>query len=214
MKIRKELIISFLLTIVTVVYTIMVKTVDVAAIGPSGSSVGFSKMNDSFKKVIGSNMTIYKISEILGLCVLLIVGIYGIIGLIQLIKRKSLFKVDRDLLVLGIFYVIVGIVYVVFDKIAINYRPIIIDGELEASFPSSHTMLSLCVCISSLMISKRYVDKNFITITNFITVLLMIGVLFGRMVSGVHWISDIIGGVLFSFTLLSYFYTMLVWKKK
>ncbi len=214
MKNRKEFIISILLSIVSIVYVVLLKTVDVAGIGPGGSEVGFSTMNLKFKELVGSNMTIYKITEILGYLVLGIVCIYGIIGLIQLVKRRSLLKVDRDIIVLGIFYVVIMILYLLFDEVAINYRPILIDGELEASFPSSHTMLALCVCISSLMISRKYIDKNYITITNFITVLLMVGVLVGRIVSGVHWLSDIIGGVIISITLLSWFYTALVWKKK
>lgn len=214
MKNRKELFISILLSIVSIVYIVLLKLVDVSGIGPSGSEVGFSSMNLKFKELVGSNMTIYKITEILGYLVLGIVCIYGIIGLIQLVKRRSLLKVDRDIMVLGIFYVVVLILYLLFDEVAINYRPILIDGELEPSFPSSHTMLALCVCISSLMVSRKYIDKNFITITNFITVLLMIGVLVGRIVSGVHWLSDIIGGVIISITLLSWFYTALVWKKK
>ena len=94
---NKSLIISILLTIVTAVYTILLKVVDVQSIGPNGSEVGFAKMNDSFRDVIGSNMTIYKITEVLGIVVLVIAGIYGLIGLVQLIKRKSLFKVDRDM---------------------------------------------------------------------------------------------------------------------
>ena len=214
MKNRKELIISILLSIVSIVYVVLLKTVDVAGIGPSGSEVGFSSMNLKFKELIGSNMTIYNITEILGYLVLGIVCIYGIIGLVQLVKRRGLLKVDRDIIVLGIFYLVIMILYLLFDEVAINYRPILIDGELEASFPSSHTMLALCVCISSLMISRKYIDKNYITITNFITVLLMVGVLVGRIVSGVHWLSDIIGGVIISITLLSWFYTALVWKKK
>ncbi len=214
MKNKKELIISILLSIVTVVYIVLLKIIDVEGIGPSGSEVGFSTMNNKFKEIIGSNMSIYKITEILGMLVLCIVAIYGIIGLVQLVKRRSLLKVDRDIIVLGIFYVVVMILYLLFDEIAINYRPILIDGELEPSFPSSHTMLALCVCISSLMVSKRYIDKSYITVTNFITVLLMIGVLVGRIISGVHWISDIIGGIIISITLLSWFYTALVWEKE
>ena len=211
---KRNIILSVIMTIFSGVYVYLVKTVDVKAIGPNKSSVGFSKINKAYMDLVGSNMTIYKLTEIVGLVVLLIVGIYGLIGLIQLIKRKSLFKVDREIISLGVLYALMLMVYVFFEKFIINYRPIIIDGELEASFPSSHTVLSICICISSLIVSKKYVPKKFMNLTTFITVLLLTIVFLGRTISGVHWISDILGGVIISLTLLMYFYTILKWKKE
>lgn len=213
MKNKRNLILSLVLTVVTVVYTYLVKTVGVTAIGPRNSSVGFYKMNYWFMKSIGSNMTIYKFTEIVGLIVLLIVAIYGVIGLLQLIKRKSIFKVDREIISLGILYVLMLIVYVFFEKFIINYRPVLIDNELEASFPSSHTVLAICTCISSLIVSKKYVPKKYLNLSAVITILLLTFVFVGRTISGVHWLSDIIGGVIISSTLLMYFYTILNWKK-
>ena len=100
-----------------------------------------------------------------------------------------------------------AVVYVAFEKFIINYRPILIDGELEASYPSSHTILAICICVSSLLVSKDYLDEKFIKITNIGTIILMLAVLVGRIASGVHWISDIIGGIIISAMLLMYFYT-------
>lgn len=211
---KRNIIISVLLTIISGIYIYLVKTIDVKKIGPNNSKVGFSTLNNWFKKLIGTNMDIYKLTEVLGLVIILIVGIYGLIGLIQLIKRKSLFKVDREIISLGILYILMVLVYVFFEKFIINYRPILIDNELEASFPSSHTVLALCICISSLIVSKKYLNNVFYNITTFITVLLLTLVFVGRIVSGVHWISDIIGGVIISATLLMYFYTILKWKKE
>lgn len=205
MKNKKNIIIAIILTIISVVYTLLVKNVDVKEIGPNNSSVGFSTINESFKNLVGSSNTIYKISELLGYVLLLLALIYGCIGLYQLIKRKSLFKVDKEIIIMGCFYVLMMIVYVFFEKCIINYRPILIDGELEASYPSSHTILSLCVGLSSLIISNKYFNKKYIKTINIITIVLMSLVLLTRIVSGVHWISDIIGGVIISLTLLSYF---------
>lgn len=202
---KKNILISVILTIVSIVYTLLVKNVDIKAIGPNNTSVGFGSINGFFKDLIGSHMAIYKISELLGLILLLLVAIYGCIGLYQLIKRKSLFKVDKEIIKLGCFYALMLVVYIVFEKVFINYRPVLMDGELEFSYPSSHTMLALCVGLSSLIVSKRYFNKKYIKTINLITVILMCLVLLTRIISGVHWFSDILGGVIISFTLLSYF---------
>ncbi len=205
---KKNIIISAILTIISIVYVFLVKTVDVKEIGPNNSSVGFSKLNDGFRNIVGTNLTIYKITEIFGLLIFIIVLFYGLIGLYQLIKRKSLFKVDKRLMLLGSLYISLGVLYIFFEKVIINYRPVLIDGELEASFPSSHTILALCVCVSSIIISKKYINKKYVPKVNLITMILMIIVFLGRTISGVHWISDIIGGILISATLLMYFYTI------
>ena len=207
MKSKRNIILCAIFTIISILYTVMVKVVDVKNIGPKNTSVGFAGMNNWYKNLIGSNMTIYKVTEVLGLLVFIICAFYGIIGIYQLIKRKSIKKVDKEILLVGIYYVVVLAIYLIFEKVNINYRPILIDGELEASYPSSHTMLALCVCASSLLISKKYIDIRFIDEVNVITIILMLAVFIGRLVSGVHWLSDIIGGVLISITLILYFVT-------
>ncbi len=209
----RNIIISVFLTILSICYTLLVKFIDVDSIGPNGSEVGFSKLNGWFSNLVGSNMTIYKITEVLGILVIAIVLIYGCIGLYQLVKRKSLLKVDKEILILGGFYVLMAITYVLFEKVVINYRPILIDGELEASYPSSHTILAICIALSSLKVSKEYFNKKYIKKINIITIVLMSLVVIGRLISGVHWISDIIGGIIISLTLLSYFNTIYDWKK-
>ena len=200
---KKNILIAGILTVVSIVYTLLVKFVDVKEIGPNNSSVGFASLNNAFKNLVGNTNLIYKISEIFGYLLLLLVLIYGCIGLCQLIKRKSLLKVDREIIILGCFYVLMMVVYVLFEKVVINYRPVLIDGELEASYPSSHTLLSLCVGLSSLIVSKKYFNKKYIKTINLITIILMCATLLTRIISGVHWISDIIGGVIISFTLIS-----------
>ena len=205
---KRNTFLSVLLTILSIVYTYLVKTYDVKSIGPNNSEVGFSKINAWFSNLIGSHMTIYKVTELLGYIIILIVGIYGLIGLYQLIKKKSLFKVDKELYILGGLYVSMAVVYVFFEKFIINYRPILIEGQLEASYPSSHTILAICICISSLIVSRNYVRKKHQGVVDTLTILLLLGVLLGRVASGVHWISDILGGTIISSTLLMYFYTL------
>ena len=90
-------------------------------------------------------MVIYTITDWLGLVPIFICLIFAGIGLAQLIQRKSLFRVDYDIIVLGIYYIIVIFGYLIFEMIPINYRPVLIDGFMEASYPSSTTLLVLSV---------------------------------------------------------------------
>ena len=208
MKKNKLFYISLISFIIVIVYILLIKTVDVANIGPNNSSVGLSHLNKWFLETIGSNDSCYKITKYLGLVPFLLVGYYGLIGLKELIKKKDLSKVDKKLLLLGIFYILVGATYFFFEKVIINYRPVLMDGELEASFPSSHTMLALCVCASSLLISKNYFKEESIRKGIDIgTWIVMIVLVVGRALSGVHWITDIIGGILVSAFLVSLFYS-------
>ena len=207
---RKNIIMSVLLVLVAFVYTLLVKYVDVQAIGPNGSSVGFGAINKAISGLIGVHMSLYKITEYLGYLALLIAFNYALLGILQLFKRKSLFKIDKEIIVLGVFYVVVVILYVLFEKVIINYRPVLIDGVLEASYPSSHTLLALCICGSSLIANKYlFKDRKSAKYGNIIAIVLMVSILLGRLISGVHWFSDIIGGVLISAALLKIFKTIL-----
>jgi undecaprenyl-diphosphatase len=210
---KKNIILTSILLVIFGIYTFLVKTYDVKSIGPNKSKVGFASINGWFKGLIGSDKTIYKITEYLGYALLLIVLVFGLIGLIQLIKRKSLLKVDREILSLGVLYAGMAIVYVLFEKIIINYRPILIDKVLEASYPSSHTVLAMCVAVSFVMISKKYFGK-FTKFLNFIVLTLLTLVIAGRIISGVHWLTDIVGGVLISCALISMFNTLIDKKTK
>lgn len=206
---KKNIITSITMIILAVVYTILVKIIDVAPIGPNNSQVGFSKINSFFHNLLGSNMTIYKITEILGMIPLLMAGIYAIIGVVELIKRKSLTKVDYEIYALAGLYVVVLGLYVFFEKCIINYRPILIDGVLEASYPSSHTLMALCICGSSIIVNKRIFNKKIFNLENKLSIFLVATIVLGRFISGVHWFSDILGGIFISLALLSSFYTII-----
>jgi len=212
-KDNKKLLTVIGLFIICILYTILVKYYDTNAIGPKNTVVGFSALNALFSNLTGYNEFFYKLTEVLGILVFVLVGYYGIIGLMQLIKRKNLLKVDKRLLFLGGFYVVMLLVYVLFEHVIINYRPFLIDKELEASYPSSHTMLALCVCLSSLLISKYYFNKKAVKIVNIITIILMFVLVIGRVLSGAHWITDIIGGIIIS-AFLVYLYDYLINKFK
>lgn len=182
-----------------VLWTVLVSFVDVRAIGPNGSSVGFAVLNGYVHKFTGVNFHLYTITDWLGLVPIGVAFGFAMLGLAQWIKRKSLLKVDRSLLALGGFYVVVLAAYIFFEIVVINYRPVLIDGYLEASYPSSTTMLVMCVMPAAMMQlrarMKNLVFRRCVMISIAVFIVFMV---IGRLVSGVHWLSDIIGGALMS----------------
>ena len=202
-KKRKDIFVCGGLFAVAIIYTILVKYIDVQAIGPKDSLVGFATINKFIFNLTGVNMVWYSITDWLGFVPLIIAFIYAMIGLVQMIKRKNILKVDKEILGLGVFYIIVIGLYIFFETYVINYRPILMDGILEASYPSSHTLLSVCICGSSLMINKYlFKNKNFFKVENIISILSILVIVIGRFISGVHWFTDIIGAILISIALL------------
>ena len=201
---KKNLIISTACVgFVALLYTILVAIVDKNPIGPNNSYVGFSTINGFFKELIGENGTFYTITKYTGILIILVALGYLIYAAIEWLKRKSFKKIDIELIVFGIFCIAVAIIYTFFELIKINYRPILIDGKLEPSYPSSHTLLAVFICIASTFINNKIIsNKNTRTICN--TFVLCIGAItiIGRIASGVHWITDIVGGILISTSLV------------
>ena len=196
---KKYLYISIFSLVAFVLWTLLLCLVDVRAIGPKGSSVGFSALNGFIHEKIGVNMYLYDITDWLGLVPIGVALGFAILGLIQLIKRKSLLRVDRSILALGVFYIIVVAVYLFFEIVVINYRPVLIEGCLEASYPSSTTMLVTCVMPSAAMQAKERIKNKALRQGIIIAIIAFTAfMVFGRLLSGVHWITDIIGGALFS----------------
>ena len=180
-------------------WTVLVSFVDLGAIGPGGSSVGFAALNGFVHELTSVNWLLYTITDWLGLVPIAVAFGFAVLGLVQLIKRKSLCKVDTDILVLGIFYIAVMTVYVLFEIVAINYRPLLIDGYLEASYPSSTTMLVMCVMpTAALQLNKRIKNTALRRFAIIAIIAFIAFMVVGRLLSGVHWITDIIGGTLFS----------------
>ena len=206
MKKQTKLYIATALEALFVLWTFLVKTVDVASVGPNGSAVGFSTLNTLFHRVTGVNMTLYTVTDWLGLVPIFVALCFAILGLCQWIKRKSILLVDRDILALGAFYLVVMTVYILFEYIVVNYRPVLINGYLEASYPSSTTMLVLCVIPTAVMQAKIRVKNK--TARCALTTLLSLFTLFmviGRLLSGVHWLSDVVGGALISAGLVFFY---------
>ena len=192
-----------------IIWTVALGFVDVEAIGPQGSSVGFSTLNKMVHDFMGEHMSLYTITDWLGLVPLCFIIGFGIFGLCEWIKRRNLFKVDYSILALGVFYVVVMAVYIFFEMFVVNYRPILINGILEASYPSSTTMLVMCVMPTAIMqFNARIKNSGFKKYVNILITAFIAFMVIGRLVSGVHWLSDIIGGALLSSGLVMIYYSV------
>ena len=147
---------AVILTALAMIFTLLVKIVDVQAIGPNGSEVGFAAVNGAVANALGVKLFWYDVSETLGYLAILTCLFFAALGVYQLIKEKSLKKVDKRILALGALYAVTVVLYVLFDKVAVNYRPVLENGVLEPSYPSSHTVLSLVAFGSAFLLVRKY----------------------------------------------------------
>ena len=216
MNVRKVFITGIDLVLAFAIWTVLIQTIDVQSVGQNGTDVGFATLNCWFHKLTGVHMSIYHITDWLGLVPILCCSILGGVGFAQLIKRRSFFKVDSDIIILGIYYIAVIFGYLIFEMIPVNYRPILIDGRMEASYPSSTTLLVLCVMPTvRFQINRRIKNVSIRNVINISVVLFILFMVIGRTVSGVHWLTDIVGSIIFSSGLyLIYKSTVLFLDKK
>ena len=179
--------------------TLLVTKVDVQPIGPQDSFVGLASLNGAVFELCGSNPIWYTVSEGLGIVALLCVAGFAGFGIWQWISRKSLKKVDNSLFVLAGFYVAVAVVYALFEVIVINYRPVLVEGVLEASYPSSHTVLVCCIMLTTaLQLGARIKNKPLRLVLQWICCVIFILTAVGRIFAGVHWYTDVLAAILIS----------------
>ena len=207
MRSTRKLTAGIVSTVLFFALIVLLGRYDVAAVGDA-PEIGFSHINATVHEFFGVNMLWYEVTEILGYIAIAVAAIFAAAGLMQLIKRKSFAEVDREIYGLAGLYVAMGIVYVIFEKLVINYRPIVLPDEsgYEASFPSSHTMLACVIFGSVIVMTDIYMERDIksLMIRIILSIFIFITV-FGRLVSGVHWFTDILGGVLISIALVSFF---------
>lgn len=196
---KKQYITALALLIAFAVWTAAVSLVDVQPIGPEGSAVGFAALNGWFHQLTGVHMALYELTDLLSIVPLGMVAAFGLLGLVQWVRRKKLLAVDRSILALGGFYGAVLAAFVLFEVLEVNYRPVLIEGVLEASYPSSTTMLALCVLVTAMLQLRERMKSG--ALRSLVLAALAVFAAFlvvGRVISGVHWLSDIIGGMLLS----------------
>ena len=200
MKKNKKLLLAALsLLAAFAAWTGILCLVDVKPIGPGDSAVGLAMLNGFVHNLTGANFSLYTLTDWLGLVPIGICMTFGILGLAQWIKGKSIRKVDFSLLVLGGFYLVTIGVYLLFEQVVINYRPVLIHGILEVSYPSSTTLLTMCVMPTAMLqVRERVKNKRLCNVTLYGMGAFTGFMVIGRLLSGVHWITDIIGGLLLS----------------
>ncbi len=196
---------AILFALLFVFFTLLVRVIDVGMVGPQDAWIGFATMNVAVHEFFGMNLFWYKLTQIFGIAAIAVAGLFAVTGAVELIKRKSLVKVDREVLMLGVVYIIVIVLYVLFEKFAVNYRPVILDPAegLEPSYPSTHTMLILTIFGTAVRACGFYIkNKKLLFFARLLSLIIMALTIVGRLICGVHWLTDIIGGVLISLSLI------------
>ena len=199
MKEKRNLLMGVGLISAFALWTVLIQCVDVQAVGQNGTKIGFAAFNVWFHQLTGVHMTIYTVTDWLGLVPIFVCLCFGVLGFVQLVKRRNLLRVYTDIMILGVYYVIVIVLYLIFEMIPINYRPVLIEGRLEASYPSSTTLLVLSVIPTLIFQVCRRVKKP---LTKKVTAVFALSfsafMVIGRLISGVHWATDIVASALLS----------------
>jgi undecaprenyl-diphosphatase len=181
------------------IWTMIITTFDIKHVGVEGTKIGLATVNLWFHSLTGVNLTLYNITDWLGLVPIMVCFLFAVIGIIQLITRKNIFKVDADILLLGAHYFVVILAYLIFEMLPINYRPVLINGVMEASYPSSTTLLVLSVMPTVIFQTEKRIKNNKAKkIIKLLTGIFSAFMVMGRLVSGVHWLTDIVGSILIS----------------
>lgn len=205
---------GLILLVLFLVFTAALTRVDVTSPEPVGMPLGFSGLNLRVREALGENKLCYIVTELLGYFAILVAAMSCLVGLFQWINRKNMWLVDKELFIVYFFYIIVVLLKFVFDyKLIINYRPILEDGLPASSFPSSHSMLVFTVF--GMGMSARFKgffgSKRLLKAADWVAGILIAVMIVGRLLSGIHWLTDIIGSLLLSGAIVA-FYTACIRK--
>ena len=192
---------SYIFGFLFIIFSLWIRLFDVQPVGPEGSSIGFAALNVAVHEFFGMHLFWYKLTQALGLLAIAVAGVFAVTGLVQLIQRKNLLKVDKKILMLGVIYILVILLYALFEKVPFNYRPVVLDPAegLEPSYPSTHTMLILTIFGTAVAVLGDYIkNAKLVLLLKIVCLVIMALTIVGRLVCGVHWFTDIAGGVIIS----------------
>ena len=199
---------SYIFASLFVFFSLWIRLFDVQSVGPEGSKIGFASLNVAVHEFFGMHLFWYKLTQLLGVAAIAVAVVFAVVGFIQLIQRKSLLKVDKKILMLGVIYILVILLYVLFEKVPFNYRPVILDPAegLEPSYPSTHTMIILTIFGTAVSVIGDYIkNEKLVLILKIVSLVIMTVTIIGRLICGVHWFTDIAGGVIISLFFINLF---------
>lgn len=205
MKKLAYLLVPSLFLVVFVVWTVLVKVIDVQYVGAAGF-LGFYSLNTQINDFVQSQNTelFNKLTDVLMYIAISTLVPFAVVGLVQLIKRKDLKKVDSAIYIILAGYVAMVVIYLAFEIVKINYSPLSTAEELKASYPSSHVMIysvMMGAAVLGLLHFARMHDDLKLLI-NIFYMFSTFGMAALRLLSGQHYFTDIIGALLVSYTIL------------
>ena len=220
-SIRLFLILGFLFMVLFCVLTFCLTTVDIGNIpfeNQDGSlasplatqRLGLSSINKSFHKAFPYNDSFYKLSKIASIFMFMILALPVIYGVLDLIEAKGLKNLNRRNYVILCYLALIAILYVFFDHVVLNYRPVVMDmeeyldaGHAAASYPSTHALLSTTIGGLGIVESLRRFKKPWLKWVSLACIsVISVVVLLSRTFAGVHWLTDIVAGVLFGLSMV------------
>ena len=209
---KKKIFLSAGAMVLFILLIVLLRVVDVKTVEETGKTVGFFALNSGFHKLTGVKEGWYELTQFMGYVSIAAGLVFAVIGLIQLIRGKSIKKVDRRIIALGVLFVAAGIIYALFELIVVNCRPVIMPGdtEAEASFPSSHTVLVSVVMSGVALMLDPYIKNRRLRVSlQAVSMLIVLITVFGRLICGMHWFTDVLGGILISISLIAAFMAFL-----
>jgi len=179
------------------ILTIILLNFDKAVIATNGYEVGMSHVNNLVKYEYKSWAD--KISDVLFYLTFIVPLLAVALGIYQLVKEKSLKKVDLVIIIFGVFLILAIIVWLLFDHaIKINIRP---THEIKGSFPSTHVFLTTFFVLTCHgYLCYKYDNKLIKYLSLIIAIVIIIIMTIFRVIAGVHYITDVFGGVVIGIT--------------
>lgn len=219
MKMKKYAKFTIFWGLFAIIFTLMVAFFDVGPAGAEYNSVvaadsgvhalnspevGFSWLNGEIFRGTEPLQTAGwdKVSDIIMAFAIIVAAGFGIAGLVQLVKKG---KIDARIWKMWLVYGAMAIIYAIFEYLAVvNTRPTLNNGAVESSFPSTHVLVVATVLSLMVVALPKYLDdKKARVLIAVISAIATALVMTGRVMSGQHWFTDVLGALLWSLFLVS-----------